>query len=80
MDEYGFERPRDFNYESYEEFMSQYLKVLARRAQKWSDIVGDGKSLGKSSTVKRYVRKGIPGEHRGRVKKKKTIFFLEMNL
>ncbi|XP_015602174.1 growth hormone-regulated TBC protein 1-A isoform X3 [Cephus cinctus] len=47
--------------------MSEYLKVLAKRAKKWSNIIGEGKSLQRSITIKRYVRKGIPGEHRGMV-------------
>ncbi|XP_008547349.1 growth hormone-regulated TBC protein 1-A [Microplitis mediator] len=67
VDEYGFERPQDFDYGTYEEFMSEYLKVLAKRAKKWADIVGDGKSVERSITIKRYVRKGIPGEYRGMV-------------
>ncbi|XP_058802813.1 growth hormone-regulated TBC protein 1-A [Phymastichus coffea] len=67
VDEYGFERPPDFNYETYEEFMSEYLKVLAKRAKKWADIIGEGRSLQHSITIKRYVRKGIPAEHRGLV-------------
>ncbi|XP_015602173.1 growth hormone-regulated TBC protein 1-A isoform X2 [Cephus cinctus] len=67
VDEYGFERPSNFDYETYEEFMSEYLKVLAKRAKKWSNIIGEGKSLQRSITIKRYVRKGIPGEHRGMV-------------
>lgn len=67
MDEYGFERPSDFDYATYEEFMSEYLKVLANRAKKWAEIVGNGRSLQRSLTIKRFVRKGIPGEHRGMV-------------
>ncbi|GLG92868.1 hypothetical protein R5R35_003282 [Gryllus longicercus] len=67
VDEYGFERPEDFDYETYEDFMSQYLVVLAKRAKKWHELIGEGKSLKRSLTVKRYVRKGIPGEHRGMV-------------
>lgn len=47
--------------------MSEYLKVLAKRAKKWADVVGDGKSIQRSITIKRYVRKGIPGVHRGTV-------------
>lgn len=62
MDEYGFERPEDFNYALYEEFMSAYLRVLAKRAKKWSDLLSDGKSLKKNVTIKRYVRKGIPSK------------------
>ncbi|KAJ8679777.1 hypothetical protein QAD02_015564 [Eretmocerus hayati] len=67
VDEYGFERPKNFNYEIYEEFMSEYLKILAKRAKKWADIIGQGKSLQRSLTIKRYVRKGVPNEHRGPV-------------
>lgn len=47
--------------------MSEYLKVLAKRAKKWAEIIGEGKSLQRSIMIKRYVRKGIPGEHRGLV-------------
>ena len=47
--------------------MSEYLKVLAKRAKKWAEIIGEGKSPQRSITIKRYVRKGIPGEHRGLV-------------
>lgn len=64
VDEYGFERPEDFDYQNYEEFMSAYLKVLATRAKKWATVLGEGKSLKRTETVKRYVRKGIPSEHR----------------
>ena len=67
MDEYGFERPDDFDYESYEEFMSSYLKVLARRAKKWAELLGDHKSVKRNLTMKRYIRKGIPAEFRGKV-------------
>ncbi|KAL0849916.1 hypothetical protein ABMA28_011845 [Loxostege sticticalis] len=64
VDEYGFERHDDFDFESYEDFMSVYLKVLATRAQKWAALLGEGKSVKRTNTVKRYVRKGIPSEHR----------------
>lgn len=67
VDEYGFERPDNFDYESYEEFMSSYLKVLARRAKKWAELLGDHKSVKRNLTMKRYVRKGIPAEYRGKV-------------
>lgn len=60
MDEYGFERHDDFDFESYEDFMSVYLKVLATRAQKWAMLLGEGKSVKRTNTVKRYVRKGVP--------------------
>ena len=35
VDPYGFERPDDFDYENYEDFMAHYLSVLAKRSQKW---------------------------------------------
>lgn len=62
VDEYGFERHEDFDYESYEDFISVYLKVLATRAQKWSVLLGEGKSVKRTNTIKRYVRKGIPSK------------------
>lgn len=67
VDEYGFERPHDFDYKTYEDFMSEYLKVLAKMAKKWAKIIGEGKSPQRSITIKKYVRKGIPAEHRGLV-------------
>ena len=39
MDEYGFEREDDFDYETYERFMSEYLIVLTRRAVKWDKVI-----------------------------------------
>uniref|UniRef100_A0A3P9L4R6 Growth hormone regulated TBC protein 1 n=1 Tax=Oryzias latipes TaxID=8090 RepID=A0A3P9L4R6_ORYLA len=57
LDPYGFERSVDFDYASYEELMSEYLVVLTRRSIKWSKLL----------RVKRYVRKGIPNEHRALV-------------
>ncbi|KAL0281468.1 UNVERIFIED_CONTAM: hypothetical protein PYX00_002449 [Menopon gallinae] len=67
VDEYGFERPEDFNYEKYEEFMSFYVTILARRSKKWAELLGDNKVLKRSRRLKRYIRKGIPLEHRGLV-------------
>ncbi|XP_047486440.1 growth hormone-regulated TBC protein 1-A-like [Penaeus chinensis] len=67
VDEYGFERPPDFNYQNYEEFMSRYLSVLTRRARKWSHLLGAKETVGRGIKVKRYVRKGIPMKHRGKM-------------
>uniref|UniRef100_A0A3Q2QHT3 Growth hormone-regulated TBC protein 1 n=1 Tax=Fundulus heteroclitus TaxID=8078 RepID=A0A3Q2QHT3_FUNHE len=39
IDPYGFERSDDFDYESYEELMSEYLVVLTRRSIKWSRLL-----------------------------------------
>lgn len=75
VDEYGFERPCDFDYETYEDFMSEYLKVLAKMAKKWAKVIGEGKSLQRSITLKKYVRKGVPGEYRGLV-----IYITKFNL
>lgn len=67
MDEYGFERGEDFNYEAYEQFMSEYLPVLARRSRRWARLMGNPNSLKQGPTVKRYIRKGVPAEHRAEV-------------
>ncbi|XP_061597472.1 growth hormone-regulated TBC protein 1-A [Cololabis saira] len=64
VDPYGFERPEDFDYESYEELMSDYLVVLTRRAIKWSKLLKGKRKVQKNVKLKRYVRKGIPNEHR----------------
>ena len=39
VDGYGFERSEDFDERAYEEFMSSYLMVLARRAARWRPLV-----------------------------------------
>ncbi|XP_075865719.1 growth hormone-regulated TBC protein 1 isoform X1 [Microcebus murinus] len=67
VDPYGFERPGDFDYAAYEEFFSTYLVILTRRAIKWSKLLKGSGRVQKSPTVKRYVRKGVPLEHRARV-------------
>ncbi|XP_048197020.1 growth hormone-regulated TBC protein 1 isoform X2 [Perognathus longimembris pacificus] len=67
VDAYGFERPEDFDYAAYEEFFSSYLGVLTHRAIKWARLLRGSGAFRRSGTVKRYVRKGIPLEHRARV-------------
>ncbi|MEQ2273952.1 Growth hormone-regulated TBC protein 1-A, partial [Xenotaenia resolanae] len=64
VDPYGFERSDDFDYESYEELMSEYLVILTRRAIKWTRLLKGKRKVQKSVKLKRYVRKGIPNEHR----------------
>ena len=66
IDEYGFERPDDFDYKSYEVFMSHYMTVLTRRAMRWDRILTTN-NLRKTGTMKRFIRKGIPAQHRGKV-------------
>ncbi|XP_043101964.1 growth hormone-regulated TBC protein 1-A [Puntigrus tetrazona] len=64
VDPYGFERSDDFDYESYEELMSEYLAVLTRRSIKWSKLLQGKRRVDRNLKVKRYVRKGVPNEHR----------------
>uniref|UniRef100_W5MUJ4 Growth hormone regulated TBC protein 1a n=2 Tax=Lepisosteus oculatus TaxID=7918 RepID=W5MUJ4_LEPOC len=64
IDPYGFERSEDFDYDSYEEFMSTYLQILTRRSIKWSKLLQGKSNVERNLKVKRYVRKGIPNEHR----------------
>jgi len=66
VDPYGFTRSDDFDSATYELFMSQYLSVLARRASRWEELL-QNKQLTRDRTLKRYIRKGIPNEHRPRV-------------
>ncbi|KAI0221408.1 Growth hormone-regulated TBC protein 1-A [Lamellibrachia satsuma] len=68
VDPYGFERPDDFDYENYEDFMAHYLSVLAKRSQKWESRL-HRHSLGstKGKKLKKYIRKGIPSAHRTEV-------------
>ncbi|XP_044140707.1 growth hormone-regulated TBC protein 1 [Bufo gargarizans] len=67
VDAYGFERPDGFDYVSYEDFYSRYMTVLTRRAIKWSKMMQKSTAVEKSIKVKRYIRKGIPNEHRAHV-------------
>lgn len=64
IDEYGFERSSNFNYEIHDEFMSRYLKILAIRSRKWTILLRNNEKPKKNNTLKKYVRKGIPNEHR----------------
>ncbi|GAB6019875.1 hypothetical protein CHUAL_001412 [Chamberlinius hualienensis] len=63
LDPYGFERPEDFDYETYNSFISGYLSILARRKSRWNRWK-PSKNLKHSDTLKRFIRKGIPEEHR----------------
>lgn len=65
IDEYGFKRSENFDYQMYERFMSDYLKVLAKRQQKWEEFLSKNSDLTHiDSTLKRYIRKGIPSSKR----------------
>lgn len=64
VDEYGFKRPEDFDYTSYEKIMSVYYTVLANRRRQWERFMAKKPNLhnNRSGQLKRYIRKGIPGE------------------
>ncbi|CAH1957022.1 unnamed protein product [Acanthoscelides obtectus] len=62
VDEYGFERSENFNYESYDAFMSDYMRVLTRRAQRWNAL--ENNIFRNTSVLKRFIRKGIPIDRR----------------
>ena len=68
IDEYGFKRPEDFDYRTYDNFMTEYLPVLVRRGAKWDKLLAKGpKNLKNGAKLKRFVRKGIPMKHRAKV-------------
>ncbi|XP_075933983.1 growth hormone-regulated TBC protein 1-A [Anarhichas minor] len=64
VDPFGFQRSKHFDYEAYEELMSEYLVVLTRRSIKWSKLLKGKSKVQRNVKIKRYVRKGIPNEHR----------------
>lgn len=65
IDEYGFKRPDDFDYETHERIMSKYFVVLTNRRRKWDHLMRKRPNLynNKSRQLKRYIRKGIPGSN-----------------
>lgn len=63
IDDYGFERHGGVDCENYTDFLTDYLKVLVDRSRKWERLLMEGKSINRTSTVKRYVRKGIPSKY-----------------
>ncbi|XP_059145840.1 growth hormone-regulated TBC protein 1-like isoform X2 [Physella acuta] len=67
VDPYGFERKEEFDFDAYEKFMSTYLSVLTRRALRWKDTYDGKTKLPRSRKLKRFCRKGIPGDIRPEV-------------
>ncbi|KAG7275940.1 hypothetical protein CRUP_011390 [Coryphaenoides rupestris] len=65
VDAYGFSIPQAL--ESYKELMKDYGVILNRRSLKWSKLLQAKAPIEKNLTCRRYVRKGIPNEHRGRI-------------
>ena len=49
IDQYGFERSEDFDYDSYEKFMAEYLSVLARRLAKWEKMLNEAPDVSRSN-------------------------------
>lgn len=47
-------------------FMSRYMRILAKRAQRWRTLK-DNSYDKKTSTLKRFIRKGIPSDYRRNV-------------
>ena len=39
IDEYGFKRAEDFDYRTYDNFMTDYLPILVRRGNKWDKLL-----------------------------------------
>lgn len=64
VDEYGFKREPNFDYASYDDIMTNYYTILTKRRMKWDKYLKTQPNLTniKSPKLKRYVRKGIPGE------------------
>lgn len=44
--------------------MSRYLKILAIRSKKWATLLRNNEKPKKNNLLKKYIRKGIPNEHR----------------
>ncbi|XP_068602146.1 growth hormone-regulated TBC protein 1-A-like isoform X3 [Brachionichthys hirsutus] len=65
IDPYGFQIHHDLA--SYQEMRSEYVAVLARRSTRWSKLLQEKPQVEKNLTVKRFVRKGVPNEHRARI-------------
>ncbi|XP_063708532.1 growth hormone-regulated TBC protein 1-A [Culicoides brevitarsis] len=76
IDEYGFKRPADFDYEYYERIMTVYYAVLTSRALRWEKFLRKHDILDGGNTLKRYIRKGIPSSMRPEVWLKSSSAFL----
>lgn len=52
VDGYGFERGQNFDHIVYDDFMSQYLSILARRSTRWRDILATKSPIQKTAKGK----------------------------
>ncbi|CAG8511865.1 5269_t:CDS:2 [Ambispora leptoticha] len=69
-DQYGFKRSYQWiTRKEYADFESIYSRIQQRRKVKWDALLAEhgGNLPGKSSKIKRYIRKGVPPSLRGRV-------------
>ena len=70
VDEYGFQRPKGFDYIAYDKFMTEYVSILVKRAKRWETFLGKNpnyKKLKRSQKLERFVQKGIPMSLRGHI-------------
>ncbi|XP_062312600.1 growth hormone-regulated TBC protein 1-A-like [Osmerus eperlanus] len=65
VDQYGFELSEQAG--SNEEVMNEYVAVLSRRSARWSKLLKRKDQVEKNTKVKRFVRKGVPKDHRARI-------------
>lgn len=70
VDEYGFKRPDNFDYEMYTAFVSRYMFILTKRGKRWEQLK-EKDMLSRNAKMKRFVRKGIPMH----LRKKVWIFY-----
>lgn len=70
VDEYGFKRPENFDYDMYTAFVSRYMAVLTKRARRWEQLK-EKDVYTRNTKIKRFVRKGIPMN----LRKKCWMFF-----
>ncbi|XP_067112173.1 growth hormone-regulated TBC protein 1-A-like isoform X3 [Osmerus mordax] len=47
--------------------MNEYVAVLSRRSARWSKLLKRKEQVEKNTKVKRFVRKGVPKDHRARI-------------
>ena len=48
VDGYGFQRSETFDQKGYDDFMSQYLGVMTRRAMRWNNVFGNSDKITRS--------------------------------
>lgn len=77
IDEYGFKRPDNFDYEYYEKIMHVYYAVLTNRALRWEKFLRKHDILDGGHMLKRFIRKGIPSSLRPEVWMKSSSAYIQ---